>query len=883
MKIPKRAASIGLSATLLASLFATVAAPAALGAVTVTPVGVVPVGGTSVGAATFNFTESSAGAFANGPGSFDVWIGDSSDTPPLVTDLVGTASHVGFSGTPSVSGSPASLGASATLVGTGTAAVLRVSITASDVFNIEPIIVSALKIFAQGPSVATVDAAHPTGAAVTGAMQAQLFNFTGSITIADLQSGGTASGQLDVNYPIGTGAVTVNVTTTGCLFVATGTGSPAAGNAVFSSNAESIVIDAVAAGVVANQQVLTLDVNTAAVHTANEIVTQANACAPNGVIGSPGSVGNALAYSSAGNPNVFAGESNAPAANLTVVEPVAGFLPTGAVVTFTIKTAGVVFSTRPIADASDVGNILLVDPSAATGQDDIAPMTLSADRTAATFTVGTASTVRSTILIDNIKYDLAATVPGGTFIDVQVTVSGALLVLPTDNTNAVVNRGITATATPTPVVIGQNSQKSGLVTLTELQAGFFQGGTGANNVIEVCLFGRENFTSPGPWAKVSAGDLRLREGAVASPDNIVQGSPFFFGAIGDTCYFWVVWTPSTAISTILIGNSDFTSGPLIDVPADATPGPVNMDIFIGDTSVLTDESPSATVQIATKAFANQVAVTALSQPTIPAGSADAKAGNIQVAETAVGQLKDGEEICVEVQPRTSNEAIQDTYLKALNTSDIPLATASGGVAISPVTMSTSPCEDNQGPGNKAAQVTVTHTVSFSFTVEQQSTAGTGKVVISNIHYITTADAPSGNVLVNVFGLGGSPTFVEFQSTISNARIGRIAFKVATALGATKLGPFSSATKVAKPGKYITWRFAGGSGLAGQHVFVYISVKGSTQWGAFTLVTSRIADANGNVYYWIRYPSNKWVSVRVLYGADPANQIWSSATQGRWMK
>lgn len=870
MKITKRAASIGLSATLVASLFATIAAPAALAAVTVAGVGVVPVGGTSTTTGTFTFNESGAFKFGTpiaGTGTFDIWIGDNNDVPPALAALGPTVSDLVFSGTPSVAGSPSSLGASVTQVGTN---VLRVKITANDPVNIEPIIVSGWKIKA-------------LGTAATGAMQAQLFNFTGSIEIGDVQSGGTASGQLDINYPIGTTSVVVDVTTTGCTFIDSATsGKPLH----FASNAEERNITAFTA-LTLNQQTLTI-VATTAVHQANEVVTEDNACTPNGVIGSPGTVAFALGYTSTGNRSVFAGESNAPASNLVVTEPTnptpptGGFLAAGTVATFTIKTPGVVYSTRPIATVT-VGDLLLVDPSAAGAHGTTAPMTLSADRTAATFTVDTKSTVPSTVVISNIKYDVATTVPGGTFIDVQLTLSGALLVLgdiaPADATNAVVNRGITATATPVPVVIGQNAQKTGLTTLTELQAGFFQAGTGANNIIEVCLFGRENFTSPGPWAKVSAGDLRLREGAVASPDNIVQGTPFFFGAIGDTCYYWTVWTESTAVSTIIIGNSDFTSGPLIDVPADSTPGPVNMDIFIGDTSVLTDDTPSATVQIATAGFANQVAVTALSQPTIPAGSADAKAGNIQVAETAIGQLKDGEEICVEVQPRTSNEAIQDTYLKALNTADIPLATASGGVAISPVTMSTSPCQEKQ----VLAPVSGTHTVSFSFTIEQQSTAGTGKVVISNIHYITTADAPSGNVLVNVYGLGGSPTFVEFQSTISNARIGRIAFKVASALGATKLGPFSTATKVAKPGKYITWRIAGGSGLAGQHVFIYISVKGSTQWGSFTYVTSRIADANGNVYYWIRYPSNKWISVRGLYGADPANQVWSSATQGRWLK
>ncbi len=184
-------------------------------------------------------------------------------------------------------------------------------------------------------------------------------------------------------------------------------------------------------------------------------------------------------------------------------------------------------------------------------------VSLSADRKSASFSVGSsgASTVASAIRINNIYYDVASTVVGGTFVNVTVT-AGAVLVNPTNRNNAVVGRGLTATATPTTVFIGQNAQKTGLVTITELAAGFFQGGTGNNNTIEICLLNNdETFTSPGPWAKVTAGDLKLREGNVVSPDNIVQGSAVFAGgSTGDECYAWTVWTASTAVSTIVIGN-----------------------------------------------------------------------------------------------------------------------------------------------------------------------------------------------------------------------------------------------------------------------------------------------------------------------------------------
>ena len=89
MNLTKKVASVGISASLLASLFATALAPAALGAVTVNPAGLVPRGGTSANTVTFTFTEqaiTSFGAAAGDNGCFHVWIGDSGETAPLATD-----------------------------------------------------------------------------------------------------------------------------------------------------------------------------------------------------------------------------------------------------------------------------------------------------------------------------------------------------------------------------------------------------------------------------------------------------------------------------------------------------------------------------------------------------------------------------------------------------------------------------------------------------------------------------------------------------------------------------------------------------------------------------------------------------------------------------
>ena len=87
--------------------------------------------------------------------------------------------------------------------------------------------------------------------------------------------------------------------------------------------------------------------------------------------------------------------------------------------------------------------------------------------------------------------------PAGTFVSVGLALSGGLLVARVPNTNAVVFRGISATAPMPTVYIGENNQATGLVTLTEQAAGFFQSGTGDNNVIAVCTTASTG-TSPSP-------------------------------------------------------------------------------------------------------------------------------------------------------------------------------------------------------------------------------------------------------------------------------------------------------------------------------------------------------------------------------------------------
>ena len=858
MTIWKKAVSAATSAALLASLLATAVAPSAFAAITVASAGNVPVNGTSANTATFTFTEASKNSIAtDAAGSFTV----------TITPAAPGAGAVTFSGTASVATSTGSLGASAVAAGN----VLTISIKGSDLNNIESIIVTGLKI----------KAAVGTS---TGAIVATMSAGSGSLTspAGIFSGGGTASGFLATGVSVGALSAVVNVTTTACSFVNTGTdvdpgpgvlnsGKYAFAAGVAGTTAESVegTTTALPAAPAAQQQTFTITVPVGgftSAHNAGDVVTQTNACFGSSTIASPGTVVAALAYSSADNATVFPGESNSVASDLKLIEPSAGFLAKDSTVTYKITTAGVVFSTAPTKNVT-VGDLGLSAP------------VISADRLSATVTVTGASTVASTWLLQGIKYDVGASVAPGTFISVEVSTSAGKAVQPVSNTNAVVFRGVVAVSATSPTVyIGENNQAAGIVTFTESAAGFFTAGIGTNvNTFEICPSGVGYSFTLAPYAQVvggvAAGNLILRDGNAASTTNLVQGKN-----LGDGCYGWTIWTASTTASSIKIGNADLTTGALINVTPGQQPGGVNVALKIGSSDFV-NPTLAATVQFATAVYRNQVAVTALSQPLIAPGATNAPAGNLQIAETSLGQLKADEVICFEILWRSGE--LQDQFLNNLNTADLPVATASGtGLVVGPVNSSKETC------GNTPGTVPKGYAQSFTFKILQQSTKGDGKIVISGIRYTALTDTADGPVQLSVWGEGKTPTEVFFHSTVSNATIGVAAplptlkINATSALGNNPTSGYTTKTpKVQVVGKYITWKFTGGTALAGQRVNVLVAQRINGAWGGPKYFVSRTADANGIVTFIWKSNSALVVNARVQWPGSASFAVSTSPALG----
>jgi hypothetical protein len=841
----KKAISAGMSAALVASLFTFIAATTAFASVTVTSAGTVPRGDTSTGTATFTFTENDANEFSIN-GTLTVTILDSA-----------SGATVTFTGTPVLT-APGSLGASVAVAGN----VITVTTTGHDDSNVEQITVSGLKIKA-------------TLAAATGAIKATLGGtLSGFVTPATV----TATGILQEPLPIAaTAGISVNVTST-CNFV-TGT------SVNFSDVTDARVVTVAGGATLTGVQDIDFAGGTST-HPIGTTVTGTVANCNALTLGSPGTVADVVVQDVPdGAASVQPGEFNQEVANTTITEQTAGYLADNTVLTFALSNA--LFSNSPIAWVSGGAGLTLAGANQA-------PCNLSFDRKSCSVTVTDVSTGAAQITLgdandvggigtanaDPILVDVPAGTAIGSAVDVTVTGVPAIIVSVDAQTVAYVARVVVGTAAQPTIYIGENDQPSGQISITESGAGFFTDGTGSNNALALCLRTGETFTRA-PFAVVTAGDLKLLNGLVGGTS--VLGTLYtdaLAPGAGNSCARWTVYTASTAASTIEIRGSDSAgavlasganNGPRLSVPNSLTPGTTQSDILIGtQAQILNGAGLSSVVSNAVRAFRNTVAVAAVSQPAIARGSIDSLAGNLTITETQAGQLKAGEFVCVEILPHTNSvttSLISDVFLKTANTNDRPVVSTNSATGLLAGAVSF-------GCGDTDETDVFT---SFGFSVTQQASGTLGVVTISNIHYITTGDAINGPILVRVENQTGFGT--DFEAVVSNGKIGNVVAGTASSrLGVTKIGAFTTGTKVQAKGKYVTFRFDFGIAAAGAHFEIWAATKTGNDWSGFSKVTSRVANASGVVYYYIRQNSATWKSYRAYW---TGGGVWSPARQARW--
>ncbi len=551
--------------------------------------------------------------------------------------------------------------------------------------------------------------------------------------------------------------------------------------------------------------------------------------------------------------------------NLTVTLGDAGFVPAASTLTFAITTPGVQFSVLPTVASS--GNFAV-----GTG-------VLSLDRTSITYTVTTASTTDLQVLtLSNIKYDVALSATAGAMVNVTLTISGGVAVSGSPAANAQIAETIIGSGAVPTIIIGNNDQPTGLLTIRESAAGTLPDDTTVStDKIVVCTTTGETF-SRAPWFVVTAGDLKFNVGGVAATQAKATLST-------STCAFVQVYSASTVASTIEVragvdaaNTAPKPSGPnngaTVNVGSGLLPGPTLVQVSISATGAPGGTPQGAPVVVAMRALAGSPIVAAASQPFVTAGGMNQVAGDVTISEGSTANFAAGETIslCLVTQALTIST---DTFFANTAGVGMPIVTTNNATSglVASITYSSTLCSSTVG--------------GFQVKVENGAIGALGVITVSGLKYNVNVGSANGPVFLQVMKLALPAVGTDFNQVVSNATIGApaaVAISAATALGATKVGPFSTTTKVAALGKYVTWRFAGGSALAGKTVQIWVATKNADgSWGAFTLLTGRVADASGNAYFWWRSSSAKWISVRAYYAGDATHSAsWSAARQGRWM-
>jgi len=723
----------------------------------------------------------------------------------------------------------------------------------------------------------------------------------------------TANGDLftisTTSYPAGSTTFNIVLDAGSCDFVTTAT--PLAGNLTFVTNAENHPITTAPASAAGLQNGVVTTPGTTNAHFPGEAVTQT---VPNCgtltfpfAIGSPGTVGNALTQT-AGTPTIVnVGENNQPTASTTLSEGPSstGGTITGAV-TFTILTPNVLFSASPTVTYGGP----ITGPSVCS---------ISVDRKSCTVTVANSGTSATnpglgSVTITNIRVDVASTATAGAPVVIAGT-NGSTPVNTTSATVAFVGRVLVGVSAQPTIYIGFNDQQSGMKTITESGAGFFQSGVGSNNTFGLCIYSGETFTRA-PWAVVTVpggvgpAGLQLLNPATATAVTQIQGTL----TNGGTCAYWTVFSGSTAgPATIEIrGSADGVTplptgalnGPRLSVPSvGVTPGSEQAAILVGTaapviggcTNVITcnlNPAFAGVVSEAIRAFKNSVTVTAASQPNCPPGTADCLLGNIVITETQNGQFKAGDVIRGYFVP-DSKSLRNDVLIKAGNTNDLPIITtnSASGLLVTPVTVICPPA------------VPLINICFFAFAVTQQSFGPTlGQVTVSNIHATIAKDATPGPINMDwgntAFILGvpvGTPAGQPFETVVSNGNVGNgptppatTKTSAASASGKTQTASaFTVGTKVvslvAGTNNIVTIRIKVDPALIGKSVVIQRATKNSAGvWSAFTNLTSRTIGADGYAYYYASAHSAQWNSYR---GKFLGNAQWapsqSQAIQVRW--
>ncbi len=123
--------------------------------------------------------------------------------------------------------------------------------------------------------------------------------------------------------------------------------------------------------------------------------------------------------------------------------------------------------------------------------------------------------------------------------------------------------------------------------------------------------------------------------------------------------------------------------------------------------------------------------------------------------------------------------------------------------------------------------------------------------------------------------------------VSNAKIGaqpKLNIGAYSALGLKPTSGYTTKTpKYQAVGKYVTWKFTGGTALAGQRVNVLVAKQVNGVWGGPKYLKSAWADANGIVTFAWTSKTAAAVNVRVQWPGSNHYGVSTSKALGAYCK
>jgi GH25 family lysozyme M1 (1,4-beta-N-acetylmuramidase) len=147
-----------------------------------------------------------------------------------------------------------------------------------------------------------------------------------------------------------------------------------------------------------------------------------------------------------------------------------------------------------------------------------------------------------------------------------------------------------------------------------------------------------------------------------------------------------------------------------------------------------------------------------------------------------------------------------------------------------------------------------------------TTPGTGSVTVLN--------QPPG---------GGTSAPAAFSVT-TPAPLPKRGIGASSALGLKPATGYTTRTpKTQVIGKYVSWKFTGGTALAGQRVNVLVAKKVGGGWTGPTYFVSRLADANGIVTFWWKSNTAAAINVRVQWPGNPTYSVSTSTALSAYWK